>query len=74
MGINATRGTLVRRWRRHHNDKVQSVTSALPLDDDVLSNLPDEQLIAWPDREAAYLTFVYEDGRWKIDVWDDSGS
>ncbi len=24
------------------------------------------------DGEAAYLTFVYEDGAWKIDVWDDS--
>ncbi len=24
------------------------------------------------DGEAAYLTFVYEDGSWKIDVWDDS--
>jgi hypothetical protein len=22
--------------------------------------------------QAAYLTFVFEDGRWKIDVWDDS--
>lgn len=26
------------------------------------------------DSQAAYLTFVFEDGRWKIDVWDDSGS
>ncbi len=24
------------------------------------------------DGEAAYLTFVYEDRMWKIDVWDDS--
>jgi hypothetical protein len=24
------------------------------------------------DGEAAYLTFVFEDGRWVIDVWDDS--
>lgn len=26
------------------------------------------------DGEAAYLTFVKQNGEWKIDVWDDSGS
>lgn len=26
------------------------------------------------DGQPAYLTFVYEGGRWVIDVWDDSGS
>lgn len=26
------------------------------------------------DGQPAYLTFVLEDGQWKIDVWDDSGS
>jgi hypothetical protein len=26
------------------------------------------------DGEPAYLTFVKQNGEWKIDVWDDSGS
>ncbi|MBA2470407.1 MAG: hypothetical protein H0V37_13465 [Chloroflexia bacterium] len=43
-----------------------------------------EEIVLFPDGRAgartvidgqpAYLTFVLEDGQWKIDVWDDSGS
>ncbi len=37
---------------------------------------PDGRAGAWTviDGQPAYLTFILEDGQWKIDVWDDSGS